>query len=208
MKRVSLASMIVLLMVLLLPFTAAAFWPFDDEEAEEQMPDIGSVPAAAAELGHIMDVQLANYLGQCEYPARGVSLVITTPVDLRTLESASPLARQMSEEMAAWFVGAGYAVQEIRLAKSIMIKPDTGELFLTRDTNLMASHKVTAGAVLAGTYTITSKSVRFNMQLIHSGTNTVLAKGSVTIPVTRELQPLLVDLSPYIQTSSGTRLGN
>lgn len=208
MRRFTLASMIVLLIVLMMPFTAAAwFWEDDADAQAEQAPDIGFVPAAAADLASQLDMQLANYLGTCDFSARGVSLVITTPVDLQSLESTSPLARQMAEEMGAWFANAGYAIQEIRLAKSIMIKAGSGEFYLTRDTNLLAQHKVTAGAVLVGTYTITSQSVRFTMELLHSSTNAVLAKGAVTMPVTRELRPLLADRSPTIRVSAGTRLG-
>ena len=205
MHRYILFSIMLMFMALLLPFSAAAwFWQGEKE------PEIGIVPAAARQLADGLDLQLARRMGQHEAPARGVSILITTPVELRSLESSSPLARQMAEEMAGWFAEAGYMVQEIRLAGSIMIKPDTGELLLTRDTALMARHRATGAAVLTGTYTITSRSVRFNMQLIHAGTNAVLAKGSATVPITSELRPLLVDLHPsrHVVPSVGTRLGN
>ena len=205
MHRFILFIIMLMVMALLLPFTAAAwFWESDRE------PEIGIVPAAAQQLAGGLDLQLARRMGQHEAPARGVSIIITTPVELRGLDSSSPLARQMAEEMAGWFTEAGYMVQEIRLASSIMIKPDTGELLLTRDTALMAKHRASGTAVLTGTYTITSRSVRFNMQLIHAGANSVLAKGSVTIPITGELRPLLVDLHPsrHAVPSVGTRLGN
>jgi hypothetical protein len=205
MHRFILFIVTLLLMTLLLPFTAAAwFW-----KSKEEPDEIGSVPAAAWQLAGNLDMQLARRMGHPEAPVRGVSIIITTPAELRSLDSSSPLARQLAEEMAGWFAEAGYMVQEIRMAKSIMIKPETGELLLTRDTALMARSRASATAVLTGTYTITSRSVRFNMQLIHAGTNSVLAKSSVTIPVSQELHPLLVDLnSRGIVPSVNTRLGH
>jgi hypothetical protein len=206
MKRLTLIIMALLLMTMILPFTAAASpWPFGDEDTVQ----VGTVPAAAWELSRAMDMQMARRLGQYETPARGISIIITTPVELHYLESSSPLARQLSEEMAGWFVEAGYTVQEVRLAKSLLMRKGTGELMLTRDVELLASNKaLSSNVVLMGTYTATSRNVRFNMQFIHTGTNTVLAKGSVTIPVTREIKPLLADVSAsrHIQTSASTRL--
>ncbi len=208
MKRLSLLIITLLFMTLLLPFTAAAWWPFSDDE--EEGPVIGTVPTAAWELSQAMNMQLARRFSQDQTAARNVTLIITTPVELRGLDSSSPLARQMSEEMAGWFAEAGYSIQEIRLAKSIIIRENTGEIVLTRDLALMASNKASSNAVLTGTYTVTPRNVRFNMQIIHTGTNSVLAKGSVTIPITQELRPLLADLtlSRTILPSAGTRLGN
>ncbi len=207
MKRLTLLIITLLFMTLLLPFTAAAWWPFGDDE---EGPVIGTVPAAAWELSQAMNMQLARRFSQDQTAARNVTLIITTPVELRGLNSSSPLARQMSEEMAGWFAEAGYSIQEIRMAKSILVRENTGELVLTRDLALMASAKASSNAVLTGTYTVTPRNVRFNMQIIHTGTNAVLAKGSVTIPVTQELRPLLADLaaSRTILPSAGTRLGN
>lgn len=190
MKRI--LALLVLTIGLLLPLAAAA----------------ASVPDAADAMAAAMDVQMARKLGQEAPPAKGISIMITTPVDLGDLEGANPLARQMAEEMARWFVQSGYRVQEIRKGRTILFQPETGELLLTRKTELLGTQNVSSVAILAGTYTITPKSVRFNMRLIHTPTNEVLAMGTATVPVSEELRPLLVDASRNrtIQPSVGTSL--
>lgn len=190
MKRI--LALLVLTIGLLLPLAAAA----------------ASVPEAADAMASAMDVQMARKLGQDAPPAKGISIMVTTPVDLGDLEGANPLSRQMAEEMARWFVQSGYRVQEIRKGRTILFQPETGELLLTRKTELLGTQNVSSVAILAGTYTITPKSVRFNMRLIHTPTNEVLAMGTATVPVSEELRPLLVDASRNrtIQPSVGTSL--
>lgn len=190
MKRI--LALLVLTIGLLLPLAAAA----------------ASVPEAADAMAAAMDVQMARKLGQEAPPAKGISIMVTTPVDLGDLEGANGLARQMAEEMSRWFVQAGYRVQEIRKGRTILFQPETGELLLTRKTELLGTQNVSSVAILAGTYTITPKSVRFNMRLIHTPTNEVLAMGTATVPVSEELRPLLVDASRIgpIRPSVGTSL--
>ncbi len=150
MKRI--LALLVLTIGLLLPLAAAA----------------ASVPEAADAMASAMDVQMARKLGQEAPPAKGISIMVTTPVDLGDLEGANGLARQMAEEMSRWFVQAGYRVQEIRKGRTILFQPETGELLLTRKTELLGTQNVSSVAILAGTYTITPKAVRFNMRLIHT----------------------------------------
>ncbi|MBZ2171502.1 MULTISPECIES: FlgO family outer membrane protein [Nitratidesulfovibrio] len=190
MKRI--LALLVLTIGLLLPLAAAA----------------ASVPEAADAMAAAMDVQMARKLGQEAPPAKGISIMVTTPVDLGDLEGANGLARQMAEEMSRWFVQAGYRVQEIRKGRTILFQPETGELLLTRKTELLGTQNVSSVAILAGTYTITPKAVRFNMRLIHTPSNEVLAMGTATVPVSEELRPLLVDASRLgpIRPSVGTSL--
>lgn len=177
---------------LLLPLAAAA----------------ASVPEAADAMASSMDAQLARHLGQDGAPPRGISIMVTTPVDLGNLEGANGLARQMAEEMSRWFVQAGYRVQEIRKGRTILFQPETGELLLTRRVDLLGAQTVSSVAILAGTYTITPRAVRFNMRLIHTPGTEVLAMGTATVPVSEELRPLLVDASRTapIRPSVGTSL--
>lgn len=61
--------------------------------------------------------------------------------------------------------------------------PERGEFLLTRDVGKLGSPRdVNTHAVLTGTYTVTERSVRFNMRLIHTPTREVLAAGSGTVP--------------------------
>lgn len=164
-----------LVLALLLPLAAAA----------------QSLPQAASQVATSIDKQLAERLGLFETPVKGYSLVITTPVDVNDLEMANPLARQMSEELATWFVQAGYKVQEIRKSRGVMFAPRKGEIMITRKQRLLANENLRTTLMLSGTYTQTPNHVRFNIRLLHAPTNEVLAMSSGTLPLTQELRSLL-----------------
>lgn len=186
-------ALVILLTALLLPLAAAA--------------GRGSVPEAADSLLEQMDKEMLTRLAGVESTRGAVSIAVTVPVNLSDLEASSPLARQMAEELARAFVQTGYRVQEIRKGREVVFRPD-GEMLLTRKVEQLASTTVNSVAVLVGTYTVTSRSVRFNMRLIHTATNEILAMGTATVPVTEELQPLLADLRGprKVTPSVGTRL--
>ena len=100
---------ILVLAALLFPLTAAA---------------VGTVPGAANSIAEQLDDQLMmRYAGddpgtskkQRQALARAQIMIMgTTPANINNLEAASPLARQMTEEISRWLVNAGYRYQELR----------------------------------------------------------------------------------------------
>lgn len=153
----------------------------------------GGVPETARDLAAELDAQIVERLQLVEGPAKGQVLMVTTPASLDDLEMSSPLARLFAEELASWFVQAGYRVQDIRKGKTVLFAPKTGELLLTRDVQLLAENQVPSALILVGTFTETSRSVRFNIKLIHAPDNEVLAMSSRTIPMSPELAELATD---------------
>ncbi len=168
-------------MSILLPLTAAA--------------DEGTVPRAAALITENIDRQLLRLIGSHPEGRSAVSVAVTVPVSLTELDKSSPLGRQMAAEITTLLVEKGYFVDEMRKGKDIVMKEYGGEMLLTRKQNRLARRDVHTAAVLTGTYTVTSESVRFNMQLLHTPTNQILASGAATVPVTAEVFPLLADRS-------------
>lgn len=149
-----------------------------------------TVPQAASAAGREMDRQAAARIGQGQGPARGVSLCVTTPVDVNDLTASNPLARQMQEEIARWFVQAGYSVLEIRKGADLLFEPSTGEMLLTREERLLGKKNVTSAAIIAGTYTVTPEHVRFNIRMVRTANREVLAMSTVTLPMNRETAAL------------------
>lgn len=180
-----------LMLALLLPLAAAA----------------QSLPQTADAVARSIDSQLAERLGLFETPVKGYSLIVTTPVDINDFEAANPLARQMSEELAAWFAQAGYKVQEIRKSRGVMFAPRKGEIMLTRKQRLLANENLRTTLMLSGTYTRTPKHVRFNIRLLHAPSNEVLAMASGTLPLTRELRSLLDSGHMYRATGYSPSVG-
>lgn len=151
----------------------------------------GIVPQAASAMGRQIDRQIAERLMQADTPAQGVSLAVTVPVDVNDLDESNPLARQMAEELARWFVQAGYHVQEIRKGRMMLVEPGNGEKLLTRRENLLARKDVASAAIMTGTYSVTSKNVRFNIRILQTATQDVLGMATVSVPITSEVKSLL-----------------
>ena len=151
----------------------------------------GAVPQAASAMARQIDRQIVERLAQPEPPAVGVSLAVTVPVDVNDLDASNPLARQMGEELARWFVQAGYSVQEIRKGNTVLIEPGNGEKLLTRRDNLLDKKNIESAAIMTGTYSVTSKNVRFNIRVLHTATQEVLGMSTVSVPLTAEVRSLL-----------------
>ncbi len=173
------------------------------------------LPKAANSIAKQMDAQLMRRFATGEYGSKDKTrnnfmIMATVPVELNNLNISCPAARQFSEELARWFVTAGYRWQELRKGQDIKFDQRTGETLLTRDLKQLATRKGSSQAVLVGTYVISPIQVRFSMRLIHTPTNEVLAMGTETVPITDDLRPLLTDMQPdpRLKTtpSTGTRL--
>ena len=198
------------LAILLMPVAAAA-----------GMATRGTVTIAADDMAEAMDQQILGHFGveqpglfsksqQKHHPLKirkALSISCTVAVDLNNLESSSPVGRQISEEMARWFVQAGYRVREIRKGRDVHIDAKRGEMLLTRDVRKLFSTNVTTEAVLAGTYVVTPEQVRFSMRLLHVPSNDILAMATATVPITADLKPLLHDMKETkVMPSIGTQL--
>ena len=181
----ALGAKIAALACLLAPLTATAGFP--------DMFMGPTVPRAAQKIADQMDEQLLRRIG--DYPeGRGCVLIVSTvAVALNNLNESSPLSRQISEEVMNVLIAKGYRSNELRKGKDIIMLPRQGEMLLTRNLSQLNTRDVTSVAVLVGTYLVTPDNVRFNMRLIHTPSNEVLAMGSATVPVTDEVKDLLSD---------------
>lgn len=155
----------------------------------------GNVPCAAAEIAKQIDKQLMNRYGDSSQNwARAQFMIMgTTPANINNLEQASPLARQMTEEVSRLLVNRGYRYEDIRKGKYIRFDPRVGEFILTRRVPQLANTNVKGSAILAGTYVASGEDIRFTFSLICMNTNEVLAKANATVPITPDLIPMLVE---------------
>ncbi len=152
----------------------------------------GTVPDAAEDVTDQFDKQILKRL-EDRAERSEVLIISTVAVDVNDFELTNSLARQFSEEIMRNMVEMGYRVNELRKSKEIVIQQRKGEFVLTRNLSKLASRDVKSVAVLAGTYTVTDESIRFNMRLLLAENNEVLAAGSGTIPRTDEIEALLED---------------
>jgi len=182
--KTAIAALSLLLTLILTPLALAA-----------------SLPGTAQQLANDLDAQLAERLGLPFGNAKGVSLILTTPVSLTDLEYAPPLSLALAEELATCFVRAGYRVQEARRGEHLLFHPEHGEMLLTRRSDFLAKRNLPAEVILTGTFSQTLDSVRFNIRLMAAESNEIVAMSSATLPVTGEV----LDLLP--RQSANARLG-
>lgn len=166
----------------------------------------GNVPYAAKCIGKQIDEQLMERLGnQSTALSRKESQALakmrymifgTTPANINNLNQASPLARQMTEEISRYLVSRGYRYNEIRKGKYVRFDPKVGEFILTRNVSQLANQNAVGQAILAGTYVVSGEDVRFNISVLCTQTGAVLAKATATVPITPDLRPMLVENYP------------
>ena len=179
---------ILVLAALLFPLTAAAD---------------GNVPDAAKTIGKQLDDQIMRrFTGQSAGFADsssqratrgGIMIMGTTPANINNLTQASPLARQMTEEISRYLVSLGYRYDELRKGRDIRFDPRVGEFILTRQVPKLATTTGYGQAILAGTYVLSGEDVRFTVSLICTNSNEILAKATATVPITPDLKPMLVE---------------
>lgn len=150
-----------------------------------------SIPDTAQSVAVELDSILAGRLGYSQTPVKGLRLVVTTPVSLDDFETGCSLARLFAEEMTTWFVQAGYRVQEIRRGKELLFAPKKGELLLTREPKLLSDRFGETELILVGTYSSTSRSVRFNIKLMEAGTGEIAAQAGAALPLNDETMEMM-----------------
>lgn len=179
---------ILVLAALLFPLTAAAE---------------GNIPAAAQSIGKQLDEQIMRKVtgggtfftssSKLRDARSKIMLMGTTPANINNLTMASPLSRQMTEEISRYMMSLGYQYDEIRKGRDIRFDPRVGEFILTREVPKLATTTGYGQYIIAGTYVLSGEDVRFNMSLICTTSNQVLAKATATVPITPDLKPMLVE---------------
>lgn len=166
----------------------------------------GYVPACAKSIVSDLDEQLLKLIGK-EYSRSDLRIAFTVPVSLDDFTKTNSLSRQVSEEVSNLLKQKGYRVLEYRRGKEIEVYPKKGEFFLSRKLNKMADNQLSIELIMIGTYTVTDENVRYNIRLLHAGSNEVIASGNGTVPVYPEIEPLLEenkefvpDLAPSVKT--------
>ncbi len=152
----------------------------------------GYVPKAADAAVKQLHKQLVKQFGK-DAPFDQLRIAFTIPANVDNLQKTNGLARQMSEELARGLKQHGYAVLEIRKGNEIVMTPEVGELFLTRKRDKLSQQSVMAELLMAGTYTIAEKGIRFNIRLLHTDSTEVIAMATTTVPMYDEIIPLLVE---------------
>ena len=124
----------------------------------------------------------------------GSRVLVASLADIDDLDRSSTFGRMVGEQISSRMAQLGYAVQEVRLRNSLMIRDGTGELILSRDLNRIGRES-NAQAVVAGTYAVGGKWIYVTLRLIAAGTGQVLSAVDFVVPLDRDTSRLVVPAS-------------
>ncbi|NOX25358.1 MAG: hypothetical protein GXP59_04475 [Deltaproteobacteria bacterium] len=133
---------------------------------------------------------------------RNDKLIFTTLVNLDDLYKTSNFGRALSESLATRLFDHGYGVVEVRKMPGLLIKSKAGELVLSRESGQLAKEHE-ANAIVAGTYSITPKSIIINVKIIDAVSQEVLSAAGLELYRSLTINYMLADGGPVIDTLSG-----
>ena len=117
-------------------------------------------------------------------------LILTTFVNLDDLYQTSGFGRALTESLSNALFRHGFRVAEIRKAPGLYVKAKAGELTLTRDISLMAREQEVQ-AVIAGTYSLTPKTIVINAKMIAADSEEVLSVAGLEVERSSNVNYLL-----------------
>ena len=133
--------------------------------------------------------------------ATGMSLMLTTVVDIDDLYDTSRFGRTLTEALATRLFRQGFGVVEVRKAGELLIKGDSGELMLSRDASLLAREHQVHGVVV-GTYSLTPQTVIVNVRILDAASQDVLSVAGLEIQRSGSINHLLASSSRGLQDSA------
>src|SRR5262249_18402071 len=138
----------------------------------EDVADLSATTAAAVQ-------ELLNSLRLPLDTQRPV--LVATLSDVNDLGHSSALGRIMSEQIATALVRRGYAVPEMTLRQSVLVK-EGGEFMLSRDLRAMAPRQ-SGQAVVTGTYAVGARKVLVSLRVIRLADSRMIAAYDYDLPL-------------------------
>ncbi len=163
--------------------------------------------------GHTLSVVNPDFFGIGENLARQLiangqsfdadeKLIFTTMVNLDDLYQTSKFGRVLSESLATRLFRHGYGVIELRKINGLLIKDKSGELVLSRETGKLAKEHE-ANAIVAGTYSMTPRSIIINVKVLDVVSQDVLSVAGLEIDRSPAINYMLADGGSVVDTVSG-----
>ncbi|WP_028579951.1 FlgO family outer membrane protein [Desulfogranum japonicum] len=101
-------------------------------------------------------------------------VLVTTPVDEKTLKQATDFGRSLQNSIIAGFVTRTYTAKELKLRGELVILDQQGEFMLTRELEKLAQ-KQKAQALVLATYTLTNRVLYLSVRLVDPNDRTIRA---------------------------------
>lgn len=182
---------------------AEAFWPFPlGGDRVERKPLVRvRIPGDYSTAGEKISRQaraiaadlVSNLSRDCPgYGCLADGIVVTSFVELKNLSRTSSFGRYLGEELMGEMQRLGYRVVEIRKSREVMIAGRFGEYGLSRDPAAIRT-RVSATAMLTGTYTLAGDSVVVNARIVDNRSGDLLASAVSIFPLDPVVESMLAD---------------
>jgi len=112
----------------------------------------------------------------------GQPVLVASFVNVDDVKRSSSLGRLVAEQFGSRFSQKGYTVVEMKLANSVYMSSEQGELLLSREVGEI-SRKFQAQAVLVGTYAVGKEHVFVTAKLVRAADSVILASTDYKLPM-------------------------
>lgn len=148
-----------------------------------------NLPGITYQAADVLEYNLSSDI------SRTLPIMFSSFVDLNNLKSTSALGRLLGEQIGSRFSQHGYNVVEARLrTDSLQIKPKTGELALSRDTDDIRT-SWDAQAIITGTYHIFDDKAVVSAKIVSTVDNSILSSHDFSFKLNRYLSTLVTPQS-------------
>lgn len=120
-------------------------------------------------------------------------VLVGTLVHIDRLQESSRFGRLVSEQIAARLAQRGLHVTELKLRSSALMRPEQGELLLSRELREV-SQAQQAQAVVVGSYAPTAQQVFVDVKLVRPHDGQILAAYDYTLPMDADVRSLLTGI--------------
>lgn len=118
------------------------------------------------------------------------TILVASIVALDDIKTSSPLGRLVAEQVAGRLAQHGLGIKDVRLREALVIRPDQGELMLSREAaELARQHQ--AQAALIGGYTRSREATRLSLRLVRLDDARVLAAANYAVAVDERSDAIL-----------------
>lgn len=123
------------------------------------------------------------------------TILVASVVALDDIKTSSPLGRLVAEQVAGRLAQHGLGIKDVRLREALVVRPDQGELLLSREaTELARQHQ--AQAALIGGYTRSREATRLSLRLVRLDDARVLAAANYAVAVDERSDAILAPEPP------------
>ncbi len=110
------------------------------------------------------------------------TLLVASFVDIDNVERSNTLGRMVSEQISSRISQHGFGVIEIKLREQLSVRPETGELLLSRDYTALRDGN-DAQAVVVGSYALGQNKLYVNARIVRLNDNVVIAAHNYSLPI-------------------------